>query len=75
MSLADRLSATKTRQPCVIGRLVASMPDADRTALTAALEAGKQVEHVARALTEEGYHASATSLRRHQTGGCCCGTA
>jgi hypothetical protein len=77
MSLEKRLDELAAKQKvfspyCAYQMLINAMPDKDRKALEAAWEKGYSANIIVKALRQEGYKATAESIRAHRTGVCKC---
>ena len=75
MAIADRLKAPPVKHRlCAVGRILDTVSNEDRTALTAALDdPAFTTADIARAVRAEGHHVSYPTVRVHRTGACCCG--
>lgn len=77
MSLSERVKAgapvTLPGPSCTIGRLLATLPKAEASALRSMLDDPAWVStSVVRALREEGHHLGKDAVGRHRRGDCSC---
>ena len=75
MNLYDEiLQASKPNRPqCSVGKVVAELDDADRTALTTALaDPAVTGAGIAKVLTARGHKLNGPTVQRHRRGDCDC---
>lgn len=75
LAAALEAAATKTYQPCSVGRFIAGLSPSDRAALEAAFASDMQHTQIVAALESEFPEMDvphATTLGRHRLGGCKC---
>ena len=74
MALADHLTTKPpVRSVCSVGRLLATMPDDDITALRQMLASHMSASQIFTALTAEGYTVGRETIGNHRRGQCSCG--
>ena len=73
MALADHLTTkSPIRSVCSVGRLLATMPDDDITALRQMLASKMSAAQIYTALTAEGYTVGRGTIGNHRRGDCSC---
>jgi len=73
VALADHLTTkSPIRSVCSVGRLLATMPDDDITALRQMLASKMSAAQIYTALTAEGYTVGRGTIGNHRRGDCSC---
>lgn len=75
MGLLDELDneVNPGKQPCMVGRFIATLPPKDAADLEQAFESGKySMEMIRRVMMRHGFTGGATIVNRHGRKRCCC---